>query len=296
MDKATRKMLEDLDARAKLSKESQLSKIVKSPPKMLSSKFLEAAALSARTNINISAKTFWGDRMTVVFPEVISGFIYRYGFFEQNLSTIFLNYIKPGSVCFDIGTHFGYFTMLASTLAGESGQVHSFEPTPSTFKILTSNCQDKKNVTLNNVAVWSSETTMKFKDYGTRLSAFNSFYGAKLAHEIVDKLKHTEYEVKTVSLDKYIAETGAKPDFIKIDAESAEYDILQGMIKTITRVRPLITIEVGDIDKGEFIDSKDSIHFLMKHGYSAFEYRDGEIVEHKPTDRYLYNNILFMPD
>lgn len=54
----------------------------------------------------------------VVIAELVSLFIYRYGFFEEGLTNIFLHYLKPGMTFFDIGAHFGYFTLLGSALVG----------------------------------------------------------------------------------------------------------------------------------------------------------------------------------
>lgn len=288
--------LEELKRRASVAGGSQMGKVTHAPVRMLWSKALEIACLRFGLAVKAETRTFWGGRMTVVFPEMVSCFLYRYGFFEENLTTIFINYLKKDTVFFDIGTHFGYFSLLASELVGEGGQVHSFEPTPSTFGVLSGNLAGRNNVYLNNMALWSEETTLDFQDYGIRYSAFNSLYGAKCMEVLENRILPTTHRVKTKSVDGYIAETGAKPGFIKIDAESAEFDILQGMERTLADVRPIVTMEVGDFDDTDiFKDSKDSVVFLMERKYRAYEFADGRIVEHKPRESYRYNNLLFIP-
>jgi len=233
--------------------------------------------------------------MNVVFPEIVSCFLYRYGYFEEGLSTIVMRHVKPGQTFFDVGTHFGYYTMLASRIVGQEGQVHGFEPTMETYKVVHSNVGLKNNVILNNLAAWSVETTLKFIDYGTQWSAFNSLYGAKLEESMAEKMSPKEYDVKAMSIDKYIEKSGARPDFIKIDAENAEYDILKGMVNTLRDIRPTVTLEVGDVNEGEFKSSSACVHFMLDYNYKVFEMQDGVLHEHKPTKKYSYTNLLFIP-
>jgi len=47
--------------------------------------------------------------------------------------------MKPGMVFFDVGAHYGYYSLLGSELVGEKGVVYSFEPIKSTFNILKNN-------------------------------------------------------------------------------------------------------------------------------------------------------------
>ena len=270
-------------------------RVLRNPVRMLGSKLLEKNCLSMKKTKELKARLFWGEDMNVVFPEIVSCFLYRYGFFESDLTKIFLTHLKSGSTFFDVGTHFGYYSLLASKLVGHEGQVHGFEPTVGTYNILHSNLSKKSNVTLNNVAAWSEETTLKFTDYGVQYSAFNSVYGAKLENSVVDKIISSDYEVKAISIDKYIEESGARPDFIKIDAENAEYDILQGMSNTLKEIRPIITLEVGDVNEGEFKSSSDCVHFLQKQKYKVLEIRDGELCEHQINKKYSHANLLFIP-
>jgi len=270
-------------------------RVLKQPVRLLWSKLLEKTCQATQRTIKLKARLFWGEDMNVAFPEIVSCFLYRYGYFEPDLSTIVMTHVKPGQTFFDVGTHFGYYSMLASRLVGHEGQVHGFEPTMETYKIVHSNLGLKSNVTLNNVAAWSEETTLKFIDYGTQWSAFNSLYGAKLEDSIVAKMNPKGYDVKAISIDKYIEKSGVRPDFIKIDAENAEYDILKGMTNTLRNVRPTITLEVGDVNDGEFKNSSACVHFLLEHNYKVFELRDGTLREHEPNKRYSHTNLLFIP-
>ena len=61
-----------------------------------------------------------------------------------------------------------------SEVVGNDGNVHCFEPTPSTFSILKRNVFNMKNVFINQKAVLDKEIEIQLNDYGLASSAFNS--------------------------------------------------------------------------------------------------------------------------
>lgn len=263
---------------------------------MLYSKILEFIALWLKNPIRIKTKTFWNEEMTILIPEVVSLSLYKYGFFEEGLTRMVLEYLKPSMIFFDIGAHFGYFTLLSSILVGNEGQIHSFEATPSTFDILKINVSNKHNIFLNNLAVFSERKIVLINDYGTKYSAFNSIYNSRLSQDIHQKSEIKKYEVESISIDDYVEQNGVIPNFIKIDAESSEYEILLGMEKTISKFHPMISVEVGDMDVKGVPTSKDLINFLVNKSYQPYEFKDGKILQHTlKKNQYPYDNILFLP-
>ncbi len=143
--------------------------------------------------------------------------------------------------------------------------------------------KNRDNVILNNNAVFSKKTFLPFYDYGIEYCAFNSFANR------IHKPAQQNLGVQAISLDEYIYSKKIVPDFIKIDAEGAEYEILTGgqMIKDF---QPIISIEVGGMN------SAKCIHYLTERGYQAYEYKEGHIIRYRLRDRYLYDNILFLPE
>ncbi len=285
-----------LEKSISLSKGTKLYKITRSPGRLFYSKILEFFSLILKNSFEIKAKTFWNDEMLIIIPEVVSLFIYRYGFFEEGLTRMILEYLKPGMAFFDIGSHFGYFTLLGSVLVGNEGRVYSFEPIPSTFNILKANISNKNNVFLNNCAVFSEKKKVLINDYGIKYSAFNSIYNSRLLQDIHQKSEIKKYEVECISIDDYVERNGVIPNFIKIDAESSEYEILLGMEKTIAKFHPMISIEVGDMDVKDVPTSKDLINFFVNKSYQPYEFKDGKILQHAlKKNQYPYDNILFLP-
>jgi len=280
----------------RFSKHARIQRLGRNTAKHLYLKILTYLASWLEIPFEIKTETFWNEKMYVVIPEIISLDIYRHGFYEEGLTRMILEYLTAGMVFFDIGAHFGYFTLLGSAVVGNSGQVHAFEPIPHTFDILKKNVSGRCNVSLNNYAVYSKEDVFFINDYGIKYSAFNSLYNARLSQNIVSRVKAKKHKVKSVSVDSYVDSTGAVPDFVKIDAESSEYEILLGMQKTIKRYHPMISVEVGDMAVKGASTSSTLINFLVNTGYKPYEYDRGRILTHTlKRTQYRYDNLLFIP-
>lgn len=148
------------------------------------------------------------------------------------------NVIKPGMVVMDIGASIGYYTSLFSNITGRKGVVYSFEPEKSNFNILTKNVLSLKyrNVTVINKAV--SNINGKVKFYKARLSALGSLY----------KFKDTEGKtlVEAITIDRFLAKNRIKKvDFVKIDTEGAEINVIKGMknlIKQLNAIKMVIEV------------------------------------------------------
>lgn len=282
----------------KLKKSSKIHRVLSQPVKMLILKLLRNIAHVLNKNIKVRAELFWNEIMIVIIPETVSLHLFRYGYFEEGLTRMIIELLKPGMIFFDIGAHFGYYTLLSSRIVGAMGQVHSFEPTPSSFEILKLNTECKQNVTLNNIAVLSTSKKLELNDYGLEYCAFNSFWEARFdKNNKGKKIIPKKVKTKAKSIDNYVKEKDIQPKFIKIDAENSEWEILQGANYVLNNIRPIISIEVGDLDVKNVPTSRDIIQFLLTQGYDIYQYStmDQPLVKHMVKESYNYDNLLFMP-
>jgi FkbM family methyltransferase len=141
---------------------------------------------------------------------------------------------KPGQTVFDIGAHFGLFTVVMARLVGPTGQVFSFEPTALTRKVLRRTVRINGCTTVVQVrpeAVAQRTGDAMFYDTGDPGSNANS---------LVSTLRrHLRTTVPTVSLDDFVGARGIKVDALKIDVEGAELEVLRGASETFARCRPV---------------------------------------------------------
>lgn len=143
---------------------------------------------------------------------------------ESGVRDFILNRINLNTYFIDVGANIGYFSLWAATKAK---QVFAIEPNPPVFEVLKSNIKDVANISDHNIALSGNN------DHDNR------FYWRDLAHgdgrlynpQEVNSDDGNAYESKLmVSLtlsgfqNNYCS--NHKIDFIKMDCEGSEYEIL----------------------------------------------------------------------
>ena len=148
--------------------------------------------------------------------------------YEPQVTKTINKIVKAGDWVVDIGANIGYYTLLLAKLVGPKGKVISFEPDPTSFKILKKSIKANnfKNIILENKAITDKNQEIDFylskKD--TRL------------HQIFNNPNSKEVlRIQTTTLDDYLKNFSAVINFVKIDIEGAEPLALQGMTKTIKK-------------------------------------------------------------
>jgi FkbM family methyltransferase len=287
-------LLERLNAITRIAARPRWQRMLWRPERLLRSRLRAAAARMLGRPLQAGARTFWGERMRVAVPEVVARQILRYGFYEEGLTRMLLALLRPGMTFVDVGAHVGYYSLLASHVVGQHGRVLSFEPMPATFDLLKRNTSHCQNVRLHQAAVFSYSGTLELSDHGLEFSAFASFTKPRLRRDVPAP---TLIVARSVKLDDVLDEFGGAPLFVKIDVESAESHVLDGMGRVMDRRRPVISMEVGDFDLPDVPSSRELIDTITSRGYRVFEY--GTPAEplrvHEPRARYGYDNLVFIP-
>ncbi|HLM66817.1 MAG TPA: FkbM family methyltransferase, partial [Longimicrobium sp.] len=149
------------------------------------------------------------------------------GTYEPEQTRLFEQHIRPGGTVLDVGANVGYYTLLASVLAGDAGRVHAFEPEPRNAEFLRRHAaiNRRANVTVRQAAVSDRAGTARF-DFGSGSGT------GRLAHA-------GAIEVRTLRLDDYCTEHGLAPTAVKIDVEGAEVAVLEGARGMLERYRPV---------------------------------------------------------
>jgi FkbM family methyltransferase len=149
---------------------------------------------------------------------------------------------KPGMTGIDIGAHLGIYSIRMAQL-GASG-IFSFEPTPSTFRhlkkiIKLNHFEDTVSASQSAIGLSSGKAIFHLNAPGNRQNKMSVAEANSLKYiDHGDRIKKTEHTVNTFSVDDFVDQNGLKVDFIKMDAEGSELDILNGAIKTLGRDKP----------------------------------------------------------
>ena len=153
------------------------------------------------------------------------------GVYEPEKTNCIVATVRAGMRVLDVGAHMGYFSMIMSNLAGREGKVHAYEPRPSNLKFLRQHLSinDISNVTVYPKCLGNTEGPAMFE---TRT-------GSGTGH--VSGLGNVRVEMTTID------RLNSSFDYIKIDVEGHEVEVIEGGYQTIRKNLPVILLAVHSI-------------------------------------------------
>lgn len=164
------------------------------------------------------------------------------GVFEPDSVKWLPRLISLGDVTADVGANFGYYSLQMSRLVGPSGRVFAFEPASEFRSQLVRNLDVNQvdNVTIVPFGLSDAHTE------GTLLS--DEISGT--LHWPDDLKAPTAHEkVELVAMDSYFADNDVnRLDFVKIDVDGHEPQMLHGAERTLRSHQPFILIEFSQLN------------------------------------------------
>ena len=230
-----------------------------------------------------------GERLRVVWNDFIGQEIYYHGCYEPETVAMVESALKPGSVFLDIGSHVGQYSVIAGRKVGPGGAVHAFEPDPDTFRLLSKNVAGMTNVHANQIALCDRDGTAPFYLADVTHIGFNSL---RKPHECATE--RTCY-VTAQTLDRYLTEHGiSHVDFIKMDVEGGELNVLSGATRLFDVCKPAVLLEFNPKALAQFGHTcEDLQYFLRRLGYDLHPV-DGPLVPGS-TRKAVFNILAVHP-
>jgi FkbM family methyltransferase len=185
---------------------------------------------------------------------------------EVRLTRYLIRHLRAPAVFFDVGAHHGYYALLACCLLGDGGSIHAFEPAAPHFRLLQKNLAGLPGAAANRLALYSREGTLRFYE---NLKGASTVDRSRLAGDpAAARESFKETEVPAATLDGYCSRNAVWPDFIKLDVEGAESDVLEGGALALAR-KPRIVMEVWrpPLDNTPHLKA---IALLRELGYRSF--------------------------
>ena len=139
----------------------------------------------------------------------------------------------PDGVFFDVGSNWGYFSLLLAARPGFTGRIHAFEPWPTTYADLDSVVSQaglRNVITTHRLALGACEGQVSM-----RCGRHSGL--AQIAEAASTEQLQTVQQVTLDGLDL------PAPDLMKLDVEGAEAAIVEGGRELIQRSRPIIVFE-----------------------------------------------------
>jgi FkbM family methyltransferase len=225
------------------------------------------------------------------FQSIVTSVLLTYGdWFEQEME-FWRDQIQPGMAVIDVGANVGIYTITAARRVGKTGRVIAVEPFSNCVQCLQETCRVND---LNWVTVCRSAASDR---NGTIRLALHDASELNQVITTEDELASGTYEeVPCFSLDTLIEQEKLhQVDFLKIDAEGHELQVLQGSDRLLQRFSPTILYENIAGSQGSNTPVAD---FLMARGYRLYRYQPFVkqlIPLNSPTDLHGSLNIIALP-
>ncbi len=167
---------------------------------------------------------------------------------------IFQKCISEGDVVFDIGAYHGEWSQ--NVLSQKNCSLHLFEASPEAYSELEKNMSSFQ--TLNHMAVALETGSLTFHVYPDKPRLSSIYRRRSVEHHLMPS-GFKAIEVPCISLDDYWPKEKGLVNFIKIDVEGAEFDVLRGANDLLARGGvDYIQFEYG----GTFADAGTSLKML----------------------------------
>lgn len=171
---------------------------------------------------------------------------------------------KKGDIAVDVGAFCGETTIELAILVGPSGHVYALEPDPHNRALLQRNLElhNLKNVTILPHVLWSHTTELVFAAAENAASSIESI-------RIEDSSPSEPITVSALSPRDLFARIGRMPDFMKMDIEGAEVEVLSALTPILADSQESMRLAIASYH----IREGKNTHELITPALSAIGYQ-----------------------
>lgn len=187
-----------------------------------------------------------GIRWSLDLKDGVDFAIFLLGGFEVRTLNRYKTLVKNGDVVLDIGANVGSHTLPLAELVGGNGRVIAFEPTAHAF------AKQQRNISLNpalSPRIKACQMMLMATDADAMPEAIYSSWpleaASDLHHEHHGRLMSTVGAGKS-DLDGFLRTLDVgKVDFIKLDVDGNEFEVLRGARGTLAAYKPRVMLELA---------------------------------------------------
>jgi FkbM family methyltransferase len=219
----------------------------------------------------------FGINYNIVPNSSLDAHIHKDGAYNDWIASQKLLSFEKNSVFFDIGANVGFLSLIFANRYAPTGRVYCYEPDPFIFDDLKQNISlnpNIKNIHVKNIALQGDHLKLTahlnirraVDGDGNENRGLSSLCNINL-HKILS------VEVQCSTIDQEVAKMEInRLDFIKIDVEGLEYDVLKGGHQAILKHFPTILWEASVVlDRlSNMTNVSDTFNYLQKMNYCNF--------------------------
>jgi len=237
----------------------------------------------------------WGDRWTA-HNDVLDEQLRHGETPDAGELAVLRGYLRQSMIVLDVGAHHGYYSLFMAKVLGPSGTVIAIEPSPREQERLYRHIRMNgyTNVRVLETAVGAADGEAVFHVCRGRETGCNSLRPPAVSEE-------TEaVTVPVTTLDAITGEyvTDQPVDFIKLDVEGGELDVLKGSSSVLSRdPRPVLLVELVDLrTAGWGYRSSEIYEYLACIGYTWFEVLPEGRLAPKSRSEHYHQNLIALPE
>lgn len=216
-----------------------------------------------------------------IFPEY--GLSPIYGGWERKAQALMVKHVTARSIVYDVGANYGIHTLLMARLAAH-GRIYAFEPVPRIFRSLEENVRLNDFPNVNCVSAALSSRT------GTETFVLGHHDGAGHLHQ-ANAVSGETLTVETIALDDFVYGSGnPPPNFMKIDVEGAESEVLLGGTRTLQQARPILLVDLHGHEQERSVGK-----LLSENKYVLYRTEDGQPVDFRADKWVVWDQVIAFP-
>lgn len=199
------------------------------------------------------------------FKSIVTSVLLAQGDWFEREMEFWRTWLKPGMTVLDIGANVGVYTFSAAQQVGAQGRVIAIEPYAPCVNCLH---ETKKLNEFDWVKIYEGAASSR-----SGMASLQIYPASELNEIIPDSDVNSAHvqSVNCITLDELMfREDLSRVDFIKLDAEGHELDILAGASKMIAVFQPTILYENIAGSKGSNLAVANTLHAL---GYQLHRYQ-----------------------
>jgi FkbM family methyltransferase len=184
--------------------------------------------------------------------------------------------LRPGDVFLDIGSHVGFYTLLAAKAVGDRGKVLAIEAEPETHARLRMNIASNRlsNVIAVNIGVSDRRETLRLAEGWRPFRSCASFLWNEetIENRLQAALLGSSVPVQCAPLMEIVRDHGIdRIDGMKIDIEGFEFRVLSAFLRDAERALWPRFIILEFHPRLVKYAGGSSLALLEKHGYQVYK-------------------------
>ncbi len=207
-------------------------------------------------------KTRYGTMDVIDSDEILSRSLTIYGEWAEDELEVLSSFIAQGDQVLDIGAYIGTHALAFSRFVGNKGSVYAVEPRREIFDFLSRNISANKisNISALNVALSDRQGKILLPSIDLKVKGSLGSFSLIDCPSAIETGKGYKCPITTIDQLKL-----GKIDFIKIDVEGMERQVIDGARESISNWQPTIFAECNSLSAGIQL-----LEFCRSRGYQSF--------------------------